>query len=241
MINTVFLFYINMDTQVDIERYEQILEELKPYDAQLIAVSKTKPVSSVLRLYAHGQRDFGENYVQEFVDKAAQCTHDIKWHFIGHLQTNKVKQIVSLTHLIHGIDSIKLLREVNKQSAKLNTVTPVLLQVHIAEEETKFGFTDDDIVSLFESEIISGLEHVHVRGLMGMATLTSDRQQIKKEFKGLFHLYEYCRKQLVRDKFDVLSMGMTADYSIALDCGSNMIRIGSALFGERVKAEEKDE
>ena len=218
----------------DLDELDRILSELKACDASLVAVSKRKPIQDIQKVYEHGHHDFGENYVQEMLSKKAQLPADIKWHFIGHLQRNKVKDIILSTHLIHGIDSQRLLQEVNKQAVKKGGVQAVLLQVHIAAETTKFGFEPGEIIKLIsqvEREPISG---VKVRGLMGMASLTDDTAQIRNEFRRLSELFRQVRGAgILGDGFDTLSMGMTTDYRIALDEGSTMVRIGSAIFGER--------
>jgi pyridoxal phosphate enzyme (YggS family) len=209
---------------VNAEAYYQILKEI-PENCRLVAVSKTKPVEDIRALYELGQRDFGENYVQEMVDKAAQLPADIRWHFIGHLQSNKVKYIAAFVYLVHGIDSLKLLQELNKQANKLNRVIDCLLQVHIAEEETKFGLDEHELNTIIGHS--SEMNHVRIRGLMGMASFTEDPIKIRNEFhylKSLFDKYNH---------FDLLSMGMSSDYRIALAEGSNLVRIGSLLFGAR--------
>jgi pyridoxal phosphate enzyme (YggS family) len=220
-----------MNTEV----YKKLLEECVANNVQLVAVSKTKPAEDILALYHLGQRDFGENYVQELVEKAAQLPKDIRWHFIGHLQSNKVKQVTGLVHLIHGVDSFKLLKEINKQSGKLNVVTNCLLQIHIAQEETKFGLDESELKEitgrLGMQEGNMELKHVNIQGLMGMASFTDDTARVRKEFRYLKSL----QQQFSRANFrlPVLSMGMTADYKIAIEEGSTMIRIGSLIFGER--------
>lgn len=196
----------------------------------LVAVSKTKSETEILKLYDLGQRDFGENYVQELVDKQVHLPKDIRWHFIGHLQRNKVKYIAPFVHLIHSVDSSKLLQEINKQAAKLNKVIDVLLQVHIAEEETKFGFDEDELMD-FSSQI-KQFPNVRVRGLMGMATFTDDTEKVNREFQLLKKLFDKCNSNF-QSTVDILSMGMSADYETAIKNGSTMVRIGSLLFGAR--------
>ncbi len=218
---------------VNKEKYFSILEELKQYSAVLVAVSKTKPVGDILALYELGQRDFGENYVNELVEKQQQLPADIRWHFIGHLQRNKVKFIVPFVHLIHGIDSYKLLVEVNNQAEKRNRVIDVLLQVHIAKEETKFGFDDQELEQLFKTDL-SALNNIKVTGLMGMASFSDDQELIKTEFHSLENcLRSHAKFQTPNTKLQILSTGMSGDYKIALQEGSNMVRIGSLLFGAR--------
>ncbi len=213
------------------------MQELAVKNATLVAVSKTKPAEDIQALYDAGQRDFGENYVQELVDKQAQLPKDIRWHFIGHLQSNKVKYIVPFVHLIHGVDSLKLLLEINKQSTKINRTTNCLLQVHIAQEETKFGFDKNELDALTEQLVAKSIDtsHVHIQGLMGMASFTENRQQVTKEFSYLQSLFADMANKLQNTghRFNTLSMGMSADYAIALEHGSNMVRVGSLLFGER--------
>ena len=219
---------------MNIDAYNKLIEECNASNVTLVAVSKTKPVEDILTLYNLGQRDFGENYVQEFTEKQQQLPKDICWHFIGHLQTNKVKQLVGITDLIHGVDSLKLLKEINKQSAKNNAVTKCLLQMHIAQEETKFGLNEDElneIINTLQNEV---LHHIKVCGLMGMASFTNNKEQVRKEFKYLKSLFDKHNKlSTFNFQLSVLSMGMTADYKIAIEEGSNMIRVGSMIFGER--------
>lgn len=216
---------------MNIEAYKSLVEECKQKNVTLVAASKTKPVEDILALYNLGQRDFGENYVQELVEKEKQLPKDIRWHFIGHLQTNKVKQIISFVHLIHGVDSVKLLKEINKQSEKINKITNCLLQVHIAEEETKFGLDEKELNEIISKLADEQMKNVNVIGLMGMATNTSDEQQIRKEFHYLKSLQQ--KLQTENYKLETLSMGMTADYKIAIEECSNMIRVGSLIFGSR--------
>ena len=203
----------------------------------MVAVSKTKPVEAIRELYELGHRDFGENYVQELVEKQPQLPSDIRWHFIGHLQTNKVKYIAPFVHLIHGIDSMKLLKEVDKQAKKNNRVIPVLLQVHIAKEETKFGLDElelDEILNTADSSPLPELTNIQIRGLMGMASFSNDQNLVRSEFQTLKrHFDEYAQRQLPNTQFQLLSMGMSGDYKIALEEGSNLVRIGSLLFGSR--------
>ena len=216
---------------MNIEAYKELVIECNAKNVTLVAVSKTKPVAAILQLYNLGQRDFGENYVQELIEKEKQLPKDIRWHFIGHLQTNKVKQIISFVHLVHGIDSLKLLQEINKQSGKVNKTTNCLLQIHIAQEETKFGLDEEEfneIISQFDN---STMKNVNVAGLMGMASFTNDETQIRKEFHYLKSLQQ--KLQTENFKLHTLSMGMTADYKIAIEEGSNVIRVGSLIFGSR--------
>lgn len=230
---------------VNIEQYNTIKKELGS-EVTLVAVSKTKPVEDIKALYDLGQRDFGENYVQELVEKQVLLPSDIRWHFIGHLQSNKVKYIAPFVHLIHGVDSYKLLLEIEKQAAKKQRVIHCLLQVHIAQEETKFGFNAAELADIMNTLQKGLLQHAQVRGLMGMASFTEDQQQIQKEFvylKGLFDEYFPTPEipssgssfQVPPSGFPILSMGMSSDYQLAIACGSNMVRVGSLLFGPRSK------
>lgn len=217
-----------------IEENYQKVKQVLPLYVTLVAVSKTHPASSIQRLYALGHRDFGENKVQELLEKQAVLPPDIRWHLIGHLQTNKVKYIVPFIHLIHSVDSEKLLAEINKQAQKINRTIDILLQVHIAKEETKYGFSEDEIKSLYQSSILEKYSFVRIQGLMGMATNTSDEQLIRKEFSGLKKLFEQLKSLNVNPHtMEVLSMGMSNDYSIAIEEGATLVRIGSSIFGER--------
>ena len=212
------------------EKYFEVINELDG-KATLVAVSKTKPIEDIQALYDLGQRDFGENYVQELTDKYEALPKDIRWHFIGHLQSNKVKYIAPFVHLIHGVDSENLLKEINKQALKNNRIIDCLLQIHIAQEETKFGF---DVHELGELHGLHELKNVKVVGLMGMASFTNDENKIREEFRSLKKLFdENVQRSMFNAQFSTLSMGMSADYKIALQEGSNMVRIGSLLFGER--------
>jgi hypothetical protein len=222
---------------VNIESYLRISEALKPQQVTLVAVSKTKPVADIKELYDLGQRDFGENYVQELAEKQLELPEDIRWHFIGHLQSNKVKHIAPFVHLVHGVDSYKLLLEIDKQARKVGRVINCLLQVHIAQEETKFGFDEQELLQAMESihkyKLANELQHVEVTGLMGMASLTDDPEQVRKEFKYLKLLFDQCAQLPGHSNLNTLSMGMSSDYQTAIEEGSNMIRIGSLLFGAR--------
>ncbi len=208
------------------ENLQQIKSTL-PKNVTLVAVSKTKPIIDVQDAYNAGQRVFGENKVQEMVMKYEELPKDIKWHMIGHLQRNKVKYMAHFVDLIHGVDSFKTLKEIDKQAKKHNRIIKCLLQVHIAKENTKFGFSFEEIEELFASNNLSSLNNVQVVGLMGMATFTEDQKQIKEEFLALKKLFD------TLNNLEILSMGMSGDYSLAIDCGSNMVRIGSAIFGVR--------
>lgn len=220
---------------VNKEAYLQIKQELDAKQVTLVAVSKTKPASDILELYKLGQRDFGENYVQELVDKAEQLPKDIRWHFIGHLQSNKVKCIAPFVHLIHGVDSEKLLKEINKQGAKLNKTIDVLLQIHIAQEETKFGLDEEELNLLMSQSADVLIKNARICGLMGMASFSEDMDLVRKEFKNLKRIFEQANTQLSITNYplSILSMGMSGDYKIAVEEGSTMVRIGSLLFGAR--------
>ena len=217
---------------IQIEAYTSLIQELSAKMVQLIAVSKTKPASDIEALYQLGQKDFGENYVQELVDKATELPKDIHWHFIGHLQSNKVKYIAPFVYLIHGIDSYKLLQEVDKQAAKNNRVIDCLLQVHIAEEETKFGFDNNELQALPD---LNELKHVRVCGLMGMASFSEDMEKVRGEFHTLKTIFNQFQQKYAT--VQILSMGMSSDYRIAVEEGSNMVRVGSLLFGAREYAQ----
>ena len=221
---------------VNKQSFTDVTKELREKECQLIAVSKTKPISDILELHNLGQKDFGENYVQELAEKQSQLPADIHWHFIGHLQSNKVKFIAPFVYLIHGVDSFKLLKEINKQAQKVNRVIDCLLQVHIAQEETKFGFDETELTDLFtnnKSEL-ENLRNIQISGFMGMASFTDDTEKVRKEFRYLKSLSDKFKKlQIDNSKLTILSMGMSGDYKIAIEEGSNMVRIGSLLFGAR--------
>jgi len=220
---------------VNTEAYKKIKAELDSQGVTLVAVSKTKPASDIQQLYNLGHRDFGENYVQELVEKESLLPKDIRWHFIGHLQSNKVKYIAPFAHLIHGVDSLKLLKEINKQALKNNLVINCLLQVHIAQEETKFGMDENDLIEIEKSnQAITEMKYIKLQGLMGMASFSDDMQKVRNEFKSLKHLFDKYSLLLTPDSpLATLSMGMSSDYKIAIEEGSTMVRIGSLLFGER--------
>lgn len=214
------------------DNLQKLLKEV-PKEVTLVAVSKTKPVSLIQQAYDLGHRVFGENKVQELVEKHQQMPKDIQWHMIGHLQRNKVKYIAPFVSLIHAVDSERLLHEINKRAASNNRVISCLLQVHIAEEEQKFGFDTEELTQLLDQNLLDELKHVEVKGLMGMATFTENQDKIKEEFAFLKNLY-----QQLKEKYNLpwttLSMGMSGDYPLAIDEGSNMVRIGSLIFGKRV-------
>jgi pyridoxal phosphate enzyme (YggS family) len=228
----IVIFALNhFHMMITIDDYSRLIDRLGA-GVQLVAVSKTRSAAEILELYAMGQRDFGENYVQELVEKAVQLPGDIRWHSIGHLQTNKVKQIISIVHLVHGVDSLRLLKEIDKQAELKGRVADVLLQVHIAKEDTKFGLDAGEFASLIQEwkdgAAQGGWKGVRVRGLMGMSSNTADVAVVRDEFrvlKGLFDSWFQAG--------GILSMGMSGDYTIAVEEGSNMVRIGSLLFGAR--------
>ncbi len=206
-----------------------------PQQVQLLAVSKTKPAELLMEAYNHGQRAFGENKVQEMVQKFEELPKDIEWHFIGHMQTNKVKYIAPFVHLIHGVDSFKLLKTINTEARKINRIIPCLLQFHIAEEETKFGLSLTEAEEMLISNEFSQLRNVQISGVMGMATYTDDEAQIRKEFANLRTYFESLKSAYFAESpdFKEISMGMSGDYLIAVEEGSTIVRIGSTIFGER--------
>jgi len=205
-----------------------------PEEVRLVAVTKTKPLADIMEAYNAGHRDFGENKVQEMARKAAELPKDINWHMIGHVQRNKVKYMAGFVHLIHGVDSFKLLKEINKQAAKHDRIIDCLLQVHIAQESTKFGLDYGEIITLIKSKEVAELKYVNIIGLMGMATFTDDESIVKNEFRSLRDFFE-SMKAFTSENLDmkILSMGMSGDYQIAIQEGSNMVRIGTAIFGHR--------
>lgn len=218
---------------ININTFLEIKKELETSKTTLVAVSKIQSEESIMKLYDAGQRDFGENYVQELMEKHAHLPKDIRWHFIGHLQSNKVKYIASFVSLIQGVDSEKLLKEINKQALKNDRVIDCLLQVHIAEEETKFGFDESELDHYFSTN--NSFKNVRIRGLMGMASFSDDEGKVKDEFKKLKKLFDqYFGGQYSIEAPSILSMGMSGDYKIAIAEGSNMVRIGSLLFGARI-------
>lgn len=223
-----------MDTNI-CNSIANIQKELAPYSASLVAVSKTHSPERLLQAYACGQRTFGENRVQELAEKATLLPTDIKWHFIGHLQRNKVKYIAPFVHLIHAVDSWKLLQEIDKRAAANDRTIKVLLQFKIAEESTKHGMADDEMYRLLEQEAWRTLEHVQICGVMGMATFTNDKEQVRREFQQLRAHFEQLQTKYFTDSsnFSEISMGMSGDYELALSEGSTMVRIGSKIFGQR--------
>lgn len=219
------------------KNYRTVLQQTNLKNASLVAVSKLQQISDIRSLYDLGQRDFGENYVQELVEKQPQLPEDIRWHFIGHLQRNKVKNIAAFVHLIHSVDSFKLFQEINKQAQKQQRVISCLLQMHITKETTKTGMNDKDLLEFmnYYDAQKADLKNVRITGIMGMATLSDNPELIRKDFKNLKSIFDFAQKSyfLFDDNFNTLSMGMSSDYEIALEEGSTMIRVGSLLFGER--------
>jgi len=214
---------------------QEILTELATTNTTLVAVSKTKPVSAIQAMYDRGQRIFGENRVQELVEKEGVLPKDIEWHQIGHLQTNKVKYIAPFVRLIHAVDSFKLLKEINKQAVKNDRVIDCLLQFHIAEESSKFGFDAEEVTKVLTSETYKSFDNIRIVGVMGMATFTDDEAQVKQEFSHLKGLFDTLKNTFFSTDahFKEISMGMSGDYQLAISEGSTMVRIGSLLFGSR--------
>jgi pyridoxal phosphate enzyme (YggS family) len=205
-----------------------------PNHVTLVAVSKTKPVADLLEAYNAGQRIFGENKIQEMTEKWEQMPKDIQWHMIGHVQTNKVKFMAEYVGLIHGVDSLKLLQEINKQALKHHRIIDCLLQIYIADEETKFGLDETELVELLSSNEFKELQNIRIVGLMGMATFTDNQNQIKEEFEHLKEIFDNTNKlETLNLKLETLSIGMSGDYKLAIECGSTMVRIGSSIFGNR--------
>ena len=205
-----------------------------PVNVALVAVSKTKPVADLMEAYDTGQRIFGENKIQEMTEKWESMPKDIEWHMIGHVQTNKVKFMAEYVSLIHGVDSLKLLEEINKQALKQNRIINCLLQIYIAEEESKFGLDQNELNEILNSEAFKTLKNIQITGLMGMATFTENQTQIKKEFQNLKSIFDkYKNLNSINCHLNTLSMGMSGDYQLAIECGSTMVRIGSSIFGNR--------
>ena len=218
---------------VNKEVYLQIKNECEARGVTLVAVSKIKTQADIMQLYDLGQRDFGENYVQELMEKYEALPKDIRWHFIGHLQSNKVKYIAGFVHMIHGVDSERLLKEINKQAVKIGRIINCLLQMHIAKEETKFGMDETEIATAMAS--LDGLKNVNVQGFMGMASFSDDLDLVKQEFESLKSVFDkYASSSSATGQIKTLSMGMSGDYKLAIENGSNMVRIGSLLFGARL-------
>lgn len=215
------------------ENIQKIKNEIPP-QVKLVMVTKTHPAEKILEAYNAGHKIFGENRVQELVSKHEQLPKDIEWHLIGHLQTNKVKMIASFVNLIHSVDSLKLLKEINKCAEKENRVIDCLLQIYIAKEETKFGLSFEEADEILSSEELKQMKNIRIAGLMGMATLTDNESQIRNEFKSLKFFFDvHCNLPTANCRLDVLSMGMSSDYKIAIEEGSNLIRVGSLIFGDR--------
>ncbi len=215
------------------ENLFEIKSEL-PKNVTLVAVSKTKPISDLMEAYDADQRIFGENKIQEMTEKWEAMPKDIQWHMIGHIQTNKVKYMAPYVSLIHGVDSLKLLEEINKQAIKNNRIIDCLLQIHIAEEETKFGLNEEELDHLIDSDSFKTMSNIRIVGLMGMATFTNNQSQIKKEFLLLKSIFDSKKAiSIVNCQLSILSMGMSGDYKLAIECGSSMVRIGSSIFGGR--------
>ena len=210
------------------------IKSLTPEHVTLVAVSKTKPVSDLMEAYHAGQRIFGENKIQEMVDKHEEMPKDIEWHMIGHVQSNKVKQMAEFVNLIHGVDSFKLLKEINKQAKKHDRIIDCLIQIKIASEDSKFGMSFEDASEITQSEKVSELKNIRITGVMGMATFTDDKSQIKNEFNRLKFAFDALKAlQTENCKLQTISMGMSGDYKLAIDSGSTMSRVGSSIFGNR--------
>ncbi len=207
------------------------IKDSLPEDVTLVAVSKTKPVSDLMEAYHAGQRIFGENKIQEMADKHEEMPKDIQWQMIGHVQTNKVKYMAEFVNLIHGVDSYKLLKEINKQAKKYDRGIDCLLQIKIAKEDSKFGMSADDASTLLQSDAFSALKNINITGVMGMATFTEDKAQVKNEFNTLKSTFD--RLKLLNPELKTISMGMSGDYQLAIECGSTMVRVGSRIFGAR--------
>ncbi len=224
------------------DNIKSLKNETESIHVTLIAVSKTKSNDDILQAYHAGQRLFGENMVQELVEKHESLPKDIEWHLIGHLQTNKVKYIAQFISMVQSVDSLKLLQEIDKHAGKNNRVIDCLLQVYIADEETKYGLGFDELIELLRSEEFTNLQHIRIRGLMGIATNTENEKQLKDEFYELRTFFEGVKQSFFRKEssFDTLSMGMSSDYKIAIENGSNMVRLGSTIFGQRVIKHWKD-
>ncbi len=222
------------------ENLKKVKATLNP-GVKLVAVSKFHPIAALRQAYDEGQRMFGESHVQEVLIKRQALPEDVEWHFIGHLQTNKVKQLVPFVSLIHSVDSMKLLREIDKQAQKCGRVVDVLLQIHVAAEETKFGFAPEEAMQLLQQDEWRELKHVHITGLMAMATNTEDEKQVESEFEQVHQLFETMKHRFFANDatFNQLSMGMSGDYLLAQKHGSTMVRVGSLIFGERNYGSER--
>ena len=220
-----------MNFKMSIKKQLQELKSVLPKQVTLVAVSKTKPVQDLMKAYDVGQRIFGENKVQEMVEKHQQMPKDIQWHMIGHVQRNKVKYMAPFVDLIHGVDSLKLLTEINKQALKNNRCINGLLQIKIAAEDSKFGMTKNDAIQLIKSSEFKNLKNIKIKGVMGMATFTDDQNKIRKEFETLKSTFSELKS--IEDSMHIISMGMSGDYPLAIESGSTMIRVGSHIFGAR--------
>lgn len=220
-----------MNFKMNIKQRLQQLKSVLPKQVTLVAVSKTKPVVDLMEAYHAGQRVFGENKIQEMAEKHQQMPKDIQWHMIGHVQTNKVKYMASFVDLIHAVDRLKLLNEINKQAQKHNRSIDCLLQIKIAEEDSKFGMTENEAENLLRSSALNNLKNINIVGVMGMASFTNDTNQIRTEFETLKSTFD--RLKNIQQQMHIVSMGMSGDYPIAIDCGSTMIRVGSHIFGAR--------
>lgn len=219
---------------MSIQENLQNIKSTLPENVTLVAVSKTKPISDIMEAYNAGQRIFGENKIQEMAEKHEAMPKDIEWHMIGHVQKNKVKYMASFVSLIHGVDNLNLLEEINKQAVKHNRVIDCLLQIKIASEDSKFGMTSEEASTLLKSQSLSGLKNIRITGLMGMATYTDDEDQIKKEFQLLKQTFDTLKPlEIFNFKPEIISMGMSGDYKLAIACGSTMVRVGSSIFGSR--------
>jgi PLP dependent protein len=217
------------------DNYKQVLQSISDAKVTLVVVSKTQSVEKIQEIYNSGHRDFGENKVQELIVKAELLPSDMRWHLIGHLQSNKVKYIAGFVHLIHSVDSLNLLKEINKQGEKNNRIIDCLLQVYIAKEETKFGLDPEELTALLNNPLYMQMNQIRIRGLMGMATNIENQPQIRSEFRNLKEIFEHVKANvfLGDPNFNILSMGMSGDYKIAIEEGSTLVRVGSAIFGER--------
>ena len=220
-----------MNFKMSIKQRLQQLQSTLPKHVTLVAVSKTKPVNDLMEAYNAGQRDFGENKIQEMVEKYHQMPKDIQWHMIGHVQTNKVKYMAPFVDLIHGVDRLKLLKEINIQALKYNRIIQCLLQIKIAQEESKFGMTADDAEDLLLSSTFNDLKNIKIVGVMGMASFTNNKEQIRAEFETLTSTFERLKQR--QSQIEIISMGMSGDFSLAIECGSTMVRVGSHIFGAR--------
>lgn len=229
-------------TVMPFSAYRELMEKLSARGIRLVAVSKTKSLNEIRALYELGQRDFGENYVQELVEKQKNLPDDIRWHFIGHLQSNKVKNITPFIGMIQSVDSIKLLLEIDRQAERNDRTIDCLLQIHIAREETKFGLDEEELQALLNTVVSlrdnGKAQRIRIAGCMGMASLTYNKEIIHQEFTRLRSIFELIKKTLLSDRADTLSMGMSSDYQIAAECGSTMVRIGSLLFGPRTSTKK---